>query len=132
MKFRLIDSNMRQTLWELVDNLPDSEMRHNDGTLCDGLCDGPNTKGKKIKIRQGLEDRDHMDTVIHEMLHVFDRSKDEDWVAIVAKNITNVLLKLGYKRGKTDAVPKELCGSRPLCAPDAVGVAVAPAGTAET
>jgi hypothetical protein len=97
MKVRLINSEMRKSLWEIIE-LPDADMRHNDGTLCDGLCDPPGVKKKKIRIRQGLEDKDHMDTVIHECLHAADRSKDEDWVSAVAKDLTNVLLKMGYKR----------------------------------
>lgn len=53
---------------------------------------------KEIKILETLSSKDKMDTTIHELLHVADYYKDEQWVRTVATDITDVLWKMGYRK----------------------------------
>jgi len=97
LKVRLITSDMKSVIWA-VRELPDAEMRHDDGELFDGMCDPPHKKNKTIRIRQGLEPLRHLEVVIHEALHAMDQSKDDDWITQAAKQLANLLWKCEYRR----------------------------------
>jgi len=65
----------------------------------DGDCDAPETPNKTIRIKQGLDPKDELETLIHEMLHATDWHKDEkDWIEPVARDIARVLWRLGYRK----------------------------------
>ncbi len=64
-----------------------------------GACEPPDSPRKEIRVRQNLRGKLQLDTLIHEMLHAADWSKDEhDWITPVAADIASVLWKLGYRR----------------------------------
>lgn len=63
-----------------------------------GECDPPDAPGKRIRIKRGLSEFDHLDTAIHEALHAAGWWADEEWVDEVATDIARLLTKLGYKR----------------------------------
>lgn len=47
-----------------------------------------------IKLRRTLQDRELVETLVHECLHALDWSKDEEWVDQAASQITDALYKL--------------------------------------
>lgn len=63
-----------------------------------GDCDPPHVKGKKIRIRKGLNEEETLEVLVHEALHAADWHRDEEWVTIVAQDISKILWKLGYRR----------------------------------
>ena len=63
-----------------------------------GECDSPDTKGKEIRISTDLQREEELEIVIHELLHASDWSKDEEWVEEIAQDISNVLMRLGWKK----------------------------------
>jgi hypothetical protein len=63
-----------------------------------GLCDAPDTEGKRIRIRKGLRGRQELDTLIHEMLHAAYWDMDEGAVHDAAHDIAAVLWRLGYRK----------------------------------
>ena len=73
---------------------------------CDGQCDAPTDKRKRIKLAPRLkkDPRRLMEVVIHELLHACDWSKAEEWVEPTAEDIARVLWKIGYRLSE----PKEL------------------------
>jgi hypothetical protein len=54
--------------------------------------------GRTVRVRPDLSDRDTMDAVIHEALHIADWSKEEWWIEGTATDITRILWRLGYRR----------------------------------
>lgn len=62
-----------------------------------GLCDPPDKRGKKIRICSSLRGQHKLEILIHEMLHGCDFYKDELWIKTAARDITNVLWRLGYR-----------------------------------
>lgn len=65
----------------------------------DGTCDGPHIKNKAIKIRKGMSEEDTLETIIHEFFHgTAWELWDEVWVEKVSKDLTRLLIRLGYKR----------------------------------
>lgn len=66
-----------------------------------GECDSPDTKGKEIRISTDLQREEELEVVIHELLHASDWSKDEEWVEEIAQDISNVLMRLGWKKDGT-------------------------------
>jgi hypothetical protein len=73
---------------------------------CDGCCDAPTDKSKKIKLAPRLK-KDHkrlLEVIVHEVLHGSDWSKDESWVETTAEDIARILWKVGYRLSE----PKEL------------------------
>lgn len=66
-----------------------------------GECDSPDTKGKEIRISTDLQREEELEIIIHELLHASDWSKDEEWVEEIAQDISNVLMKLGWKKDGT-------------------------------
>ena len=79
--------------WSLVF----TELDENTG----GECDSPDTKGKQIRISTDLQREEELEVVIHELLHASDWSKDEEWVEEIAQDISNVLMRLGWKKDGT-------------------------------
>ena len=75
-------------------NLVFIELDENTG----GECDSPDTKGKEIRISTDLQREEELEVVIHELLHASDWSKDEEWVEEIAQDISNVLMRLGWKK----------------------------------
>lgn len=75
-------------------NLVFIELDENTG----GECDSPDTKGKEIRISTDLQREEELEIVIHELLHASDWSKDEEWVEEIAQDISNVLMRLGWKK----------------------------------
>lgn len=66
---------------------------------CDrGDCDSPDTRNKKIRIANDLPAREELEVTIHEALHACDWYKDEEWVEVVADDISRLLFRLGYRR----------------------------------
>lgn len=78
-------------------NLVFIELDENTG----GECDSPDTKGKEIRISTDLQREEELEIIIHELLHASDWSKDEEWVEEIAQDISNVLMKLGWKKDGT-------------------------------
>ena len=78
-------------------NLVFIELDENTG----GECDSPDTKGKEIRISTDLQREEELEVVIHELLHASDWSKDEEWVEEIAQDISNVLMRLGWKKNGT-------------------------------
>jgi len=63
-----------------------------------GDCDSPNTRHKKIRIAANLPPKEELETVLHEALHAADWYKDEEWVEIVARDLTRLLWRLGWRK----------------------------------
>ena len=78
-------------------NLVFIELDENTG----GECDSPDTKGKEIRISTDLQREEELEVVIHELLHASDWSKDEECVEEIAQDISNVLMRLGWKKDGT-------------------------------
>ena len=78
-------------------NLVFIELDENTG----GECDSPDTKGKEIRISTDLQREEELEIIIHELLHASDWSKDEEWVEEIAQDISNVLMRLGWKKNGT-------------------------------
>ena len=64
-----------------------------------GACDHPTAVGKRIRIRRSLRGETRLDTIIHEVLHAADWSKDEEWVGQTATELARILTRLGYTDG---------------------------------
>ena len=63
-----------------------------------GDIDSPTHKAPRcLRVRRGMTPHDHMNVVIHEILHACDWRKSEVWVEETAKDIRNVLWKMGYR-----------------------------------
>ena len=78
-------------------NLVFIELDENTG----GECDSPDTKGNEIRISTDLQREEELEVGIHELLHASDWSKDEEWVEEIAQDISNVLMRLGWKKDGT-------------------------------
>lgn len=71
-----------------------------------GACEPPDSPRKEIRVRKNLQGVEMLDTLIHEMLHSADWTKDEhDWIQPVAEDIARTLWKLGYRRKGHDGIP---------------------------
>lgn len=68
----------------------------------DGECDPPETTGKEIRIQQPLDEKNQLETVIHEALHASDWHRSEEWVEEVARDLARILWRLGYRRETVD------------------------------
>lgn len=54
---------------------------------------------RRIRIRRAQSEKDELDTVIHEALHVCGMNLTEEWVTQTANELTALLYdKLGYRR----------------------------------
>ncbi len=61
-------------------------------------CDHPETNGKKIRVRKGLEPQMELDSTIHELLHAGHWDLAEEAVNEMATDIAKVLWDLGYRK----------------------------------
>ena len=75
-----------------------------------GNCDPPSVSGKKIRVDPKLRGQLELEIYIHEMLHACDFHKDEPWVETTANDITQVLWRLGYRKGPDGETPEETVG----------------------
>lgn len=64
-----------------------------------GACEHPDKVGKKIRIRRTLRGELRLETIIHEVLHAADWTKDEEWVGQIATDLARILTRLGYTDG---------------------------------
>lgn len=56
-------------------------------------------KSRRIEVATSdVEEKEILDTIVHELLHATDRSKSEPWVARTARDISTVIWRLGYRR----------------------------------
>lgn len=76
----------------------------------EGSCDPPTIQGKQIRIGRTLRGQRELEVYIHEMLHACDFHKDEPWVTTTANDITQVLWRLGYRKGPDGETPEETAG----------------------
>jgi hypothetical protein len=70
----------------------------------DGDCDSPVVRNKEIRIRKGLSEERTLECILHETLYAADWSKDEEKVVKAAKDISKLLLRLGYRRRDAEDV----------------------------
>lgn len=63
----------------------------------DGECDAPDVKNKSIKILSSLKGEHRLDTILHELLHACMWSFDEEFIDEIARDISRVLWRLGYR-----------------------------------
>jgi len=66
-----------------------------EGDDCFGVCWH---RSRRIEVATDVDEKEIMDTIVHEMLHASDRNQKEEWVARTAFDITNALWRLGYRR----------------------------------
>ena len=64
----------------------------------DGLCDNPETIGKKIRVRKSLTGERLLEVILHELEHAADWDKDEEAVEEIARERARILTRLGYKK----------------------------------
>jgi hypothetical protein len=76
--------------YEIVytDDIPGDDF----GLLC-GLCDSPDTKHKRIYIKDGLSLPMLIDTIIHEVTHAAVWELSEDFVDAFATQLSSILIK---------------------------------------
>jgi hypothetical protein len=86
--------------WWTLRFVPASELpKGKDGARdCDGLCDKPTDKGKRILVYDKLSEEETLETVVHEVLHAADWWKDEEWIEHAANDLARILWRLGYRR----------------------------------
>ena len=77
----------------------------------DGRCDSPTTKNKKIRIdpRIKKKDQQHLETILHELLHAAIWSLDEEYVAAYSNDTARILCRLGFRfndKEKPDSTSK--------------------------
>lgn len=65
-----------------------------------GYCDHPEEYNKEILITKGLDEKEELITIIHELLHAAFWWLDEEYVDKSSSDIGEVLIKLGYKKIK--------------------------------
>lgn len=58
-----------------------------------GDCSPPDRPRKRIRIHGPLRGKLFLDTLIHEMLHAADWSKDEEWVNQIATDMAEVIMR---------------------------------------
>lgn len=63
----------------------------------DGKCDSPATAGKKIFIGPNLDEKDLLETVIHEATHASHFSLDESSVETSARDTASLLWRMGWR-----------------------------------
>ena len=94
IRIRGYDFDFRFT--KRLSRVPDE---NNKPQIVDGFCEYPeHTKYPKIRIREGQEAFDEMDTVIHEIIHAGAPKLNEETVTEIAKVATEVLRELGWVR----------------------------------
>ena len=69
-----------------------------DDKECRGYCESPDKKNKEIVIKENLPPKEELDTILHELLHAADWSKDEEWVEQNMSEIAKILWRLGWRK----------------------------------
>jgi hypothetical protein len=62
-----------------------------------GECDPPDLPNKQIRVGAKLDEKDTLETIIHEALHAADWDKTEAWIEEVGRDIARILWRLGYR-----------------------------------
>lgn len=60
-----------------------------------GLC---RYRLRRIDIDSSLNEREELETLIHEILHVYDETKTEEWITDTSFGITKILWGLGWRK----------------------------------
>jgi hypothetical protein len=68
-----------------------------DGYLIDGLCQ-PKGGDPFIMVQAGMPPKRELETWVHESLHAACPDASEQWVTRRAKELTDLLWRLGYRR----------------------------------
>lgn len=64
-----------------------------------GQCDAPHEAAKRIRIRhEHPDDREELDTTIHECVHAAQWWLDEDYVSEFAHDLAAILWRLGWRK----------------------------------
>ena len=63
-----------------------------------GSCDNPKDYAKEIVVRKNMDEKEELDTNIHEFLHACFWDLTEEAITESAKDITEALWKLGYRK----------------------------------
>ena len=63
-----------------------------------GVCDSPELKNPKIVIDDGLKEKAELATIIEELIHSHFFEKKEKEVRPLAKNLTKLLYKQGWRK----------------------------------
>ena len=63
-----------------------------------GHIDHPDTKNRRILIKEGQDPLDELATLLHEFLHAIDWNKDEEWIDARSYELAKILLRLGYEK----------------------------------
>ena len=80
-------------------------MYERTGPNCDGQCEPPIRKGKRLKVRPGLkkDPRRLLTILIHEVLHAESWPLSEDFVTNAAEDIARLLWSQGYRLAGKDS-----------------------------
>ena len=85
-------------VWRLVWVEPHERPRTVDGTVRDGeygCCESPDSKAKRIMIRESQPDAQLLDTLIHEQLHAGGFViLSEEWVRQMGEDLAANILKV--------------------------------------
>lgn len=87
-----IRAMIRRQLWTIeIGEVKDDET---------GFCDHEGERGqpRKIGIKQGQDEGNELDTIIHECLHAGYPDLDEHAVEEMATNLATILLAFGYRK----------------------------------
>jgi hypothetical protein len=68
------------------------------GKECWGRCDPPGAKGKQIQVSTVTSGLEHLDSIIHEVLHASSWDMSEYAVHGTSTAISTALWRLGYRR----------------------------------
>lgn len=62
-----------------------------------GLCDPPETKGRKIWVSPSLKGEERLEVIIHELTHAAGWHIDEPFVEQFGIDLARTLWRLGYR-----------------------------------
>jgi hypothetical protein len=65
---------------------------------CHGLTKRESDKRYRVWIKKDQNEKEELDTLIHEMLHCASWQSEEDWVAQTATGIADALYEWGFRR----------------------------------
>lgn len=77
-----------------------SRRPRNRGVLCDGLTTCAPGQPRTVKVWDGLEGEDRLNTILHELLHAAGWPLDEAFVEEYGTVAASVLWKLGYRNDR--------------------------------
>lgn len=66
----------------------------------DGLCDSPDTPGKRIRVDSRLHGERELEVIIHEIMHAAHWDLAEEAVDEASRDIARALWRLGYRHEK--------------------------------